>query len=183
MVHQLLVYPPLEPSSLSSINLAAQILAKASHEIPSYFYGFMSLTHHRVKPLTEHNYAAWSKQAAALLKAKNLSKFALGKNSVLAAADSISSEDKEKLEQAMGELELTIGTEQAYLVDQFKDINKNDPSKTEDPFHLWAYLKDKLAGKSEAREAHLKKQLSTLESFYATRPASLSEKFRRHKRK
>ena len=96
----------------------------------------MSQSQHRVKPLTEHNYAAWNKQAAALLKAKKLSKYALGKTSVQAADDSNSPEEKEKLEQTMGELELMIGTDQAYLVDQFKDLNKQNPLISDDPFHI-----------------------------------------------
>ena len=37
-------------------------------------------------------------------------------------------------EQAMGELELAISTDQAHLVEQFRDKNKDDEAKTKDPF-------------------------------------------------
>ena len=111
--------------------------------------------------LSEHNYTAWNKRAGAFLIAKKMAKYVLETRSFVASGKAeLSEEDKENLSQAMGMLELAIGTEQSFLIDEFKEKNKGDDSKQNDPWELWAFLKTELSGKSEAREAFLRKELS-----------------------
>jgi hypothetical protein len=124
-------------------------------------------THPPSLELTEDNYAQWASKASAYLKYKSQGQYVLGKESCYQYNDEgeatalPSKEDKGKLSQAMGLLELLVGSKSSHLIDEFKKINENSVCEN-DPWWFWCHLKEQMSGKSSSREAFLRTELTLL---------------------